>query len=203
MKYIMLHGLGQTSSIWEKVKEGLDEHQDILCPELFQMTENMTYPQVYRAFEQYCEQFHEPLHLCGLSLGGIMVLHYAIENPDKVESLILIGTQYVMPRKLLWFQNLLFRCIPNKSFQKMGVEKKNMIKLSASMINLDFEKDLSKILCPVLVICGEQDKVNMRACQKLAELLPNARFKTISQAGHEVNRDQPQALAQLIKEFYQ
>lgn len=35
MKYIFLHGLGQTSSSWEKTIDVMDDNLDIDCPNLF------------------------------------------------------------------------------------------------------------------------------------------------------------------------
>ena len=44
----------------------------------------------------------------------------------------------------------------------MGFGKKDFISLSKSMMDLDFQKDLEKINCRVLVLCGEKDKANMK-----------------------------------------
>ena len=38
--------------------------------------------------------------------------NYAIDHPDKVNSLILIAAQYKMPKKLLSIQNTIFRFMP-------------------------------------------------------------------------------------------
>ena len=35
--------------------------------------------------------------LCGLSLGGVLALNYAIEHPEKIKGMVLIATQYKMP----------------------------------------------------------------------------------------------------------
>lgn len=48
------------------------------------------------------------------------MLQYAIEYPQKVSSLVLIGTQYVMPKWLLQFQNVMFHLMSKSVFQKMG-----------------------------------------------------------------------------------
>ena len=83
-----------------------------------------SYFDLYHELENYCEQ-QEVLHLCGLSLGGILALHYAVEHAEKVASLVLIGTQYIMPKRLLKFQNMIFHLMPNRSFRKMGFGKKD------------------------------------------------------------------------------
>lgn len=68
-----------------------------------------------------------PFNICGLSLGSIIALQYTIENLEKVKSLLLIGTQYKMPKILLNFQNLIFKFMPNNIFKELGI--KNMILL--------------------------------------------------------------------------
>ena len=143
MKTILLHGLGQTSSSWKNTINTMGKSADILCPNLFDWFEDkeVCYQVLYLAFSEYCKQFSEPVNICGLSLGGILALQYGIENPDKINSLALVVTQYTMPKKLLQFQNMLFRFMPKRTFERMGLGKTDFINLSKSMINLDFQKN--------------------------------------------------------------
>ena len=125
-----------------------------------------------------------------------------IEHPDRVNSVVLIGTQYTMPKKMLKFQNTIFHIMPNSTFKQMGLEKKDAITLSNSMMNLDFQQDLHKIDCPVLIVCGEKDKANMKASLQLKALIPNAKFNVIQNAGHEINIDAPRNLGIVLNEFF-
>ncbi len=204
MKYIFLHGLGQTSSSWEKTVDVMDEKLDIDCPNLFTLLQGrkINYSNLYQAFSEYCKMCDEPLNICGLSLGGILALQYVIENPDRVNSVVLIGTQYAMPKKLLKFQNAIFHIMPNRTFEQTGLAKKDAINLSSSMMNLNFQQDLCKIVCPVLVICGEKDRANMKASLQLEALIPNAKFSVIQNAGHEINIDSPKNLGIALNEFF-
>ncbi|HIT52386.1 MAG TPA: alpha/beta fold hydrolase [Candidatus Fimivicinus intestinavium] len=205
MKYILLHGLGQTAASWDRTIEAMGRRPEILSPDLFDWLAGkpVCYADLYHAFERYCGQFHEPLHLCGLSLGGILALQYGIEHSGSVASLVLIGTQYTMPKRLLQVQNGLFHVMPRAAFQKMGLEKKDVIHLTQSMMDLDFQQDLQKISCRTLVICGERDRANQSAALQLKERLPHAQMVMIANAGHEVNIDQPAALGKVLRSFYQ
>ena len=142
------------------------------------------------------------MNLCGLSLGGILALNYAIDHPEKVKSLVLIGTQYVMPKKLLAVQNAIFRLMPSKSFESMGFSKKNFIQLSKTMAELDFSMELESITCPTLVICGEKDTANKKASEELAERIPHTSLSVISGSGHEVNQQAPTRLAEALDGFW-
>ncbi|WP_353948433.1 alpha/beta fold hydrolase [Sporolactobacillus sp. Y61] len=204
MKYILLHGLGQTSSSWNDTIEVMEKKSDILCPNLSDLLrdEEVNYSNLYKVFSEYCMNFTEPLNICGLSLGGILTLQYGIENPNKINSMVLIGTQYVMPKGLLKLQNVVFHIMPNSTFKKMGFGKKDFINLSKSMMNLDFRQNLQNISCPVLVICGEKDNVNKRASLQLKEQIPHAEISIIENAGHEVNLDAPKKLGVILNTFF-
>lgn len=196
--------MGQTDLDWKETVEFLGNREDIVCPNLSEWLSEreVSYFSLYKALEQYMKQQNSPVHFCGLSLGGVLALQYAIEYPQKVSSLVLIGTQYVMPKRLLQFQNVMFYLMPKSVFQKMGFQKKEFISLCYSMIQLDFTRDLRKIHCPVLVLCGEEDKVNWQASVRLAEEIESAELVLISNAGHEVNKENPKELGKILTEFY-
>ncbi len=80
----------------------------------------------------------QALRICGLSLGALLAIDFAIRHEEKVASLVLIGAQYKVPSLLIDFQNLIFRCMPDKVFESMGLSKSSTIKLAHSMRSLDF-----------------------------------------------------------------
>ena len=201
MKYILLHGMGQNASSWDKTISYLPDTAETVCPELsnFFSEGNCNYNKMYSSFCRCCNRFSEPLNLCGLSLGAVLALNYAIDFPHRVSSLILIAPQYNMPKFLLKVQNVLFKFMPESQFKDIGFKKKDFITLTNSMADMDFTSGLNKVNCPVVVICGEKDNVNKKAAIKLARELPNAKFSTIDNSGHEVNVDNPQGLANAME----
>ena len=201
MKYILLHGMGQNASSWDKTTSYLPDTVETVCPELsnFFSEGNCNYNKMYSSFCRYCNSFSEPLNLCGLSLGAVLALNYAIDFPDKVSSLILIAPQYNMPKFLLKVQNMLFKFMPESQFKDIGLKKKDFITLTNSMMDIDFTNSLNNVNCPAVIICGEKDNVNKKAAIKLARELPNAKLSTIANSGHEVNVDNPQGLANAME----
>lgn len=196
MTHIFLHGLGQGPADWDGVLDALPEQG--ACPDLYSLCSvgGADYRDLYRGFCAYCEGKTPPLSLCGLSLGAVLALHYALDHPERVGALVLIAPQYKMPKALLRVQNILFRLMPGGAFQETGLGKEDMISLTNSMRELDFTSRLGEVGCPTLVLCGERDRTNARAARTLAESVPAARFQTVSGAGHEVNKDTPRALAE-------
>jgi len=204
MNCIFVHGLGQEASSWDRTISLLGTGYQASSPDLFQLLGDQTadYNNLYSIFSKFCDEQTEPLNLCGLSLGAILAMQYAIEQPDRVRSIILIGAQYKMPRMLLGIQSGVFRFMPNSTFQKMGMSKSNMIQLMGSMAALDYSDRLKDIGCSALIVCGEKDKANMKAAQSLSDQIVNARLEIIAGAGHEINTEAPEKLADVIRGFW-
>jgi len=205
MQNIFIHGLEQNSSSWDKTISFMPKSAHIFCPDLFAILNHKetTYSNLYRDFSDYCNDISGKLNLCGLSLGGVLALNYAIDYPTRLQSLVLIAAQYKMPRTLLKFQNILFHFMPKSTFEKQGFQKKDIMQLTNSMIELDFSKNLCDISCPTLIVCGEKDKANKKAAKNLVENIPNANFHLVENTGHEVNIEAPEKLATILHAFWQ
>ena len=160
-----------------------------------------TYRELYAAFSEECDKEVEEIVLCGLSLGAVLALHYAIDHPDKVKALVLIAAQYKMPKKILKFQNMLFRLMPNSMFKQMGFSKADVTSLCGTMAELDFRDSLHNVSCPVLIVCGEKDNANQKASKELDRYLSKSSFCELK-AGHEVNIESPEELAIVLQRFY-
>lgn len=199
MKTIFLHGLGQTAQNWEEVirQTALSE---VDCPELFSLSEGeITYFGIRNGLEKRYADITEPFCICGLSLGALLALDYAIRHNEQVAALVLIGVQYKVPSLLIDFQNLIFRCMPNKTFDDMGMSKNDVIRLAHSMRSLDFRSGLKDIKCPVTILCGEKDRANLKASRQLAELLSQSKLRIVPGAAHELNKCAPEAIADVWK----
>ncbi|MED4128171.1 alpha/beta hydrolase [Shouchella miscanthi] len=201
---IFIHGLGQKPSSWNRTIQGLSVAETVECPTIVSLLNGTeaTYENVYQRFVEWCNRSDEPLHLTGLSLGGILSLHYAKDHPEKVASLCLIGTQCFMPKRLLQVQSVIFRLLPSRLFHQEGLQKRDFISLTRSMEDLDFRASLAGITCPTLILYGGGDYLNKRASFQLAKSIPNSKLLCIPDAGHEVNEDQPLPLANALQSFY-
>lgn len=205
MKNILIHGLGQNSKDWDTIKNELETRGiSPIVPDLFDLTKGreLDYPTVYQAFSELCESYKDKLNLCGLSLGGLLELNYAIQYPRKINSLVLIGTPFEIPKGLLKFQNIVFRFMPKAAFQNMGVSKKDFIRLSNSMTNLNFMELVATLGCPALILCGAKDKTNMESAKRFHEAMKNSKLVIVDDSGHEVNKDNPNELVSILQDFW-
>ena len=201
---IWLHGSGHKAASWDETISYMPSGEDIVCPNLASILKGKaaTYENLYSAFAQYCNGFEGQIHLCGLSLGGILVLNFALDFPQKLKTLVLIGTPYKVPKAAFGLQNVVFRFLPKSIFDTMAFDKKDTFALGNTMKNLDFSDAVKNVQCPTLILCGEKDGANMKSAHYLAQNIRGAKLKILENAGHVVNEENPKALAEILSEYY-
>ena len=204
MKKILIHGSGHRADSWTKVIEYMNNDKDMLCPNLDTILngKEASYTNLYSSFVEYCNKIDGKINLCGLSLGGILALNYAIDYPEKVERLILIGTPHKVPKVMFSIQNVVFKLLPKSIFETMAFDKKDTFILGNTMKKLDFSNSVHKVQCPTLVISGEKDSANIKSAYYLSENIKNAELKIIANTGHVVNEENPKELSRVISEFW-
>ena len=201
---IFVHGSGHKAASWEKTISYITDSEDIVCPNLSSILEGKeaSYENLYSSFVKYCSEMDGQIHLCGLSLGGILTLNFALDFPQKVKTLVLIGTPYKVPKAAFGFQNVIFRFLPNSVFETMAFDKKDTFALGNTMKNLDFSDKVKNVKCPTLILCGEKDSANLKSAVYLSQNIRNAELKIIENTGHVVNEENPKALADILTEYY-
>ena len=204
---ILVHGLGQDEKSWNEVKNQLNNNGiNVETPNLFSIVKNyqVNYDNMYKTFADYCNSFNEKINLVGLSLGGVLAIDYITEFPEKINSIILIGTPYEIPKTIFTVQNIIYKFMPKRIFEKLGCSKRDMISLLDSMKNLSISDKAPNIKSSTLIICGEKEKdnINMKSAKQLNKVIQNSKFKIIENAGHEVNIDNPIELANTIYDFW-
>ena len=203
MKTILIHGSGHKAKSWDKMISYMENKKDILNPDLSIILneKEASYSNLYSQFREYCNKIDEKINLCGLSLGGILALNYALDFPEKVNSLILIGTPYKVPKVMFRIQNMIFKFLPKFLFESMAFNKKDTFILGNSMKNLDFSNDVKNIKCKTLIICGKKDKANIKYAYYLSENIKNSQLKIMKETGHIINEENPRELSLIISNF--
>ena len=205
MGNILIHGLGQNETSWNLVETELKNNNiKVEKPNLYSIIKNekIDYTTMFQKFADYCNSFDDKLNLCGLSLGGILALDYAKKFPDKVNSIILVGTPYKIPKILFKIQGIIFHLMPKATFEKIGCSKKDFISLVNSMSDLDIASNLDKVKCKTLILCGDKDNQNMESAKLLNKNIKGSSFRTIDNSSHEVNIDNPKELSNIIYDFW-
>ena len=201
---ILVHGSGHKAASWNKTISYMLNNEDIVCPNLASILERKeaSYDNLYESFVKYCNEIEGQIHLCGLSLGGILALNFALDFPKKVKTLVLIGTPYKIPKVVFSFQNIIFRILPKSIFETMAFDKKDTFSLGNTMKNLDFSDRVKNIKCSTLILCGKKDRANIKSAYYLSQNIKSAKLKIIEHTGHIANEENPKALAEILNEYY-
>jgi pimeloyl-ACP methyl ester carboxylesterase len=204
VKKILIHGSGHKAISWQETISYMKDQKDILCPDLCSILngQDATYENLYTSFVEYCSRIDGQIHLVGLSLGGIIAMNYALDFPEKVKTLVVIGTPHKIPKVAFEIQNVIFRFFPKSVFKEMAFDKKDTFALGNSIKKLEIADRMQEIKCPVLVICGEKDCANKKSAYYFSENIENVALCMIEKTGHVVNEENPKELARILNEYY-
>ncbi|MDP1715071.1 MAG: alpha/beta hydrolase [Anaerolineales bacterium] len=160
----------------------------------------------------------------GISMGSAIALTLALKYPNKVVGLALLGGG----AKMRVASNILEtagnsntfeatvemineNCFSANAPQSLAqLSKQNMMKIRPSVLLGDFlacnefdvTDQLEKIKIPGLVVCGAEDKMMpLKHSQSLHEGIVNSQFHVLENAGHMVMLEQPDLVANLLKQF--
>ena len=151
-----------------------------------------------------------PAHLVGWSDGGIVGLLVALERPELVRKLVVIGTNYhydgLMPVEPDP-ESPLFQALSTAYVERSpdGAEHFDVV-LGKSLAMFGSEPtmttaDIARITQPTLVVVGDDDMVTLSHTSSLYESLPQGQLAIVPGASHALPLEQPDALAGLILEF--
>lgn len=172
------------------------------------------------------------LVLCGASMGGIVAMQVAQQAPERIRGLALLGTsarpETEEMRALREVAVTLFAdgradevlranvplaFHPRHASDRLLVQRYLDFVLEAGaqqligqnraiMARPDARRDLARVRCPVLVVCGDTDQLTPPECSReIAELLPQARLETIVQCGHMLTMEQPDRVNALLLDW--
>lgn len=165
--------------------------------------------------------------LCGLSMGGHISLQTAIKYPQRVKSLILIGSpcsntlnlyeKIFVPvnrfsSKMISME--LSGKLQAKMLSKFNPENYNYIMNAFSMITKDnwvrvwdavtrmeSKNDLHKVKCPTLLLIGDHDTMTNKHQPYMHKRIKSSTLKTIKNAHHGTNLDNPSSVNEEIMNF--
>ena len=158
----------------------------------------------------------------GHSMGSATALTLALEAPDRVGGLVLVGSGArlrVLPALLVGtledfeptVKTIVEYCYGDGVADRMKrVAVGQMLELSPQVVHDDFAAcdafdvmdDLGAIRAPTLVVTGTEDIMTPpKYARYLAEHIPESRLVLVEGAGHMVMLEQPEVVAQAIGEF--
>lgn len=202
MKLLFLHGLGQKEDSWDRVRSYLPH----LKTESLTLFKEGAFPTEFSKLEQQVRnriaEIHDDVVLVGLSLGAVIGLSLLHQPPKNLKGLISCAGQYrLRGNKLYQLQGFIFKGVPKIFYRRYGVNKDDFLHFYDSLGQLDLSSNLLENHLPVLLICGEKDRANLKVTRELSKCLPFARLALIKGAGHVLNEEVPEHLAKLIDDY--
>ena len=184
---VFLHGMGTGPEAWQPQVEAFSSSRRVLTPRLPLDADFQIGAEAARIWHIADST---PTDVCGLSLGALVALRAALDEPQRVRRLVLCAGFSALPRSLRALQVVLgaaSRAAPRAIFHEGR--------------RFDVTRELDRLTMPALVLVGERDRPNRRLSRALAEGLPDARFRLIESAGHVANVDAPEAFNEAVRSF--
>jgi pimeloyl-ACP methyl ester carboxylesterase len=169
--------------------------------------------------------------LVGHSMGGTVSLSVALQYPERVQKVVIIGSPVVGSSLALPLKFAGYRQVAWMLFHMFGVFRWGMRLASpmicgdprfpemmdadlsqttlesflisiASLRRTDLRPKLDRICVPVMGMFGDLDNiVDPRQWQVLQKGLPGSRIERFHEAGHFIMLDEPQVFMRKLKEF--
>jgi pimeloyl-ACP methyl ester carboxylesterase len=162
----------------------------------------------------------EEFILVGHSMGGAIAQEYALNYPNKLKGLILIGTgaRLKVGRSILDsfasgqfpFENVNHLYGSATSNDRKAKEMRELKEISTKVFWTDFQAcntfdrvaDVEKIQVPCLILVGDEDVMTpIKYSQFLAERLTNAELRIIKGAGHMCMEEKAEEVNEEIRNF--
>ena len=224
MQIIFIHGSGGCKESWQNQTQyfegseavNLPGHPDgALCPSIKGYADWLKDVSLERGYEE--------IVVVGHSLGGGIALQFALDYPEMLAGVILIGSGArlkVHPSFLAFLQKAVedqnmpeeFSTSP---FEKIEPQLKEILQTRANengpesflndmqaCNNFDVMDRVPSIQLPLLAICGDEDVMTPPKYSKyLVEQLPNAKSVIIPGGTHMVYAEKPEEVNKEIEAF--
>ena len=200
MKLIFLHGLGQSADSWKEVQDLLTDYPSEAL-DLFPAGVG-TYQEAKEHIYQHLSKETEPIVLVGLSLGAALALELSSYDLPNLQAVVLSGCPLKLAGNIpFYIQSLIFKLLPKRIFEKQGADKSLLVGVSEELKTLDLREIARNCSYPTLLICGSQDKPNLKSMKDLQQLIPNSQFQIIPDGPHVLNRVKPKEFAEITRSF--
>lgn len=223
---LCLHGLVDRLEIWDRLCEPLSERGRVTRIDQRGHGESESPPGPYRREDLAADVVAvineigaESAVLVGHSMGGIISMTTALEHPDRVEALVLIGTASQCTEKVAgWYERIALAGEENgtaglaktiygeksrKTIQGDAQGIAHVTRTLKSLYDDPLTPKLKNIACPVLLIVGEKDPMGPKASSIIADQLPNAELHVVPDCGHWVHVEEPHAVLEAFDRWRQ
>ena len=234
---LFIHGLGSSLRDWEEQVPVFSKKFKVITLDLrgHGQTDKPKGPYSISMFaEDIAELIKslkvDPVHVVGISLGGAIGFHLAIDHPDITKSLVVVNMSASVPIKSLKEKQMFFLrvlIVKMMGMKKMGEvlakrlfikpeqeelrekmasrwaenDKKAYLSSLKTLKNWSVLERLQEIKCPTLVISSDEDYTPLSDKEEYTALISNAKLVVIEDARHAVSVEKPGELNTILMDF--
>ena len=201
--FCLVHGLGVGQGYFEPLAQVLVG--DVLRPEL---REPQTIAELARRLG---EALDGPAVLIANSMGCQVATALAVERPELVEALVLVGptvdpqarsaVRYLLRLAVdAWYEPPRLSATVVRDYFVNGPSQLSRQAVFALADRI--EERLPRVGAPTLVVRGEHDPLSpARWCEEVAAVVPNGRLVTIAGGAHAVHYSHPREVVDELSRF--
>jgi len=235
---VLIHAVGQDLTYWDRQIEALQGRYNVVAFDLpghgrsSGAPEDWSFDYAAALVAKLIEEVSaKPVHLVGISFGGMIAQVITLTRPGLVRSLTLIGTASHFPEVVrdgmraraktaraggmaAVLQSSLERWFtPETRTQRpdivdritktlLGNDPATHAAIWDVISKLDIHTRLGEIRCPTLILVGERDpSTPPSVAYGLLEAIPSAKITVIPDASHIVTVEAPAAVNDALEEF--
>nr|WP_256675834.1 alpha/beta hydrolase [Pseudomonas sp. R5(2019)] len=234
---ILVHGLGSSCQDWEYQVPALARHYRVILLDVRghgrsdKPRERYSIPGFSADLVALIEHLNlGPVHLVGLSMGGMIGFQTAVDQPGLLRSLCIVNSAPQLKLRTpqdywFWFKRwslarfmsletlgkalgkLLFPKPEQADLRQKIAErwarndKRAYLASFDAIINWGVQERIGCITCPTLVITADCDYTPVSLKQAYVDQIPGARLAVIKDSRHATPLDQPNAFNQTLLQF--
>ncbi|RZL89489.1 MAG: alpha/beta fold hydrolase [Variovorax sp.] len=219
-RLVLLPGLACDHRLWEAQVAALPSNLDVRVSDA-----HMRHDRIEAMAAAVLGEHAGPLVLCGASMGGMIALEAARQAPERIVALALLGTNarpetpemYELRKSAIeLFErgeardvielNAGFAFHPDQAADEALVGRYVELVLDAGAEQLirqnralmqrpDARSHLAALRCPVLVLCGDSDRLTPPECSReIAATVTQAELVWVAQCGHMLTMEKPEVV---------
>ncbi len=234
---LLLHGLGSSCRDWEYQIPVLAEQYRVIAMDMRGHGRSGKPRERYsiRGFAGDVEALIEhlnlgPVHVLGLSMGGMIGFQLAVDQPHLLKSLCVVNSapqvkvqnandvwQYAKRWGLarLLSMETLGKAIGRNLFPKPEQDdlrrkiasrwaendKRAYLASFDAIVGWGVQPKLSRITCPTLIVSADRDYTPVSLKEAYVKLIPHAKLVVIKDSRHATPLDQPEEFNRVVLEF--
>jgi pimeloyl-ACP methyl ester carboxylesterase len=220
---VILHGGLESGASWKSLAETLSDRHRVLLPDRrgHGRTADVDGDYTYELMADETVAFLDrvvagPADLVGYSDGGVAALLVALDRPELVRSLVLIGAFFHHDGLLPIMAERLRHPNPDnpalapmrEAYAELSPDgadhwstfhaKVSTMGVTGPTLTVD---DLERIVAPALVVVGDDDAIDHHHTVELFEHLRTAQLAVVPASSHLLPVEHPDELARLVHDF--